>query len=408
MPMGIAPMQGANMGALISAAAGSPIEQLMKGIMAGTQVYSQMQQQGQEQRLQRQEVQQRQQEMQLQMAGAQSDQVKAALRANPKFASSNLYIQAARNTNRQLGLPDPVGADGKLAPSYWQTPWTEAPSADHDRFYAAAPGSDIRKGFASQYSGVTDEMMNEAPALTAKEQAGLKTAYASGLRAENYGTWLQQRQAYDNAVLHMRQGLATAQEANLLQEAQRNRADAAAIPARLGLEEQRVGLEAARLQLEVKRFDASPGISGQRGVQAAASRVLGLNDWYSTHIDSLNEKIQSLSASSDNPDQDPIINALKQQVKTYTVKQGQLSQLTDRATQIEAEQLGVKGDVHAASGKTVTNVQNVGQPKTKSAPPDMRSGTVEYYKSLDPAARKAYVNNPNVPADVRSYLNTLP
>jgi hypothetical protein len=41
-------------------------------------------------------------------------------------------------------------------------------------------------------------------------------------------------------------------------------------------------------------------------------------------------------------------------------------------------------------------------------PADMRPGTVEHYNALDAAGKAAYIQNPNVPQDVRDYLKSLP
>lgn len=262
----------------------------------------------------------------------------------------------------ELGIPSPIKNDGTVDLSAWQTPWSTLPPAQQEKLRNDAlerePGP-AREAVLSGLSGVPPELRTAPQSFSAKDQAALMRAKAAGLKAQDEEKLIAARSTYLRAHAAFLNGTAGPMEQKILADAQRARTDASADMMKAQAAQQQAQSALQRAAAYTK-LAAQGGTRGQSAMRASAGLVLSEKGRVQNQIDGLAARIQTLSATSDDPDNDPMITQLQQQMQTLQQQSLQLQDAADAANEYIAGNLGTKYALQAQSGVTVKSVDTVG------------------------------------------------
>ncbi|HEV3153297.1 MAG TPA: hypothetical protein VGZ02_05820 [Candidatus Baltobacteraceae bacterium] len=389
------PLPLPNFGALISAYKPNPLEQLAQAFGQGDQMRQQNQMNKLAMDSAKQQIAQGDQQTQIndfqlqsakrQDAQQQWDQFGAMLKAKPQLAQDPNAVARATGLAEMLGLPSPLDANGHVDVSFWQTPWDSIDPTQQEKIRNDAlqrdPGS-ARNAFFAGYSGVPEALLTAPKSYDAKDQAALSRARTAGLKESDDAGWLKVRAGYTKWLEDPTNP--KNQEYGAL--AARYRADAQAdvMKAQAAMTRAQAAMVSAQASWKRASIGGNYGMQVMRGTRAQITAARSVVD---DQITVLQKSIQNLSATSNDPANDPQINALQQQLTGLQEKKLQLDQTYSDAVNYLTTNQGLVTSLQGQAGRQVQSVVNASHTKNKyivGATYKMGDGSYVIYQGGDP------------------------
>jgi len=360
-PIG-APQATPDYSALLKATAPNPLMQLTQALGQ----FPEQQQQAQLAKLQIQQGKQAIKQGDMQMEQAQRDSLDqqwtrlgSMIKARPDYAQDPTMIDQLTKLAQQRGVPVPLDANGHIDTTVFKTPWDSLDPAAREKLTSDALERDAgpaRDAFLSEYSGVPPSLQTGPKSYSAKMEVAMSRAKAMGLKDADEGAYAQAR------ADHLKNMEIPGTEAYRVEAAKTAKYTADAQAALLNAQSRSKDADAAHTRAQAAMVAAQKrGLGGDSGVRAAVADTLRSTHDLNAQIVSLRENYIRLSQVSDDPANDPQMQAIQDQIAADTKALGDLQQDTQVAQEWISNNLGTATTLHQ---------QNPGKPQ-----PTVRSAT---------------------------------
>jgi hypothetical protein len=324
----------------------------------------------------------------MQTAQQKLPMIQQMLQSNPSLASNPEMVKNMVNIYRTLGIPAPVKTDGtidleQLKPAYPQI------DLQTQKYIDSLP-PEQRKVVLDKYSGVPKEAYTNTAFVTAKDQATMDRNKILGQKEADYATaqsartkLMGERLALQAKSLAEKTNLDLHREAALDAQVNRANADAARATAEAAAIPQRLNMEQQRLQGQLTRWKdlTAKGSGGSRSAMTTAlaqSRaVTNLYNQYQGKYDSL---LNSLTAAQANGADEQTISALQEQISKIKTSMDGLDQAQRQVTDFitsGAGNLVTGGSITSSTGyptEVVSPTKKTDAKPLGAAPPGVRPG----------------------------------